>query len=82
MISSRTILTCALVGVLMSNVGCASFWHDLRPHRLQRMNRGAPPSLDPEFTSHRRNAKERLARTTNPRDASTLTANSAEIATL
>jgi hypothetical protein len=31
--------------------GCALF-HELQPHRLRRLNRGHPPSLDPEFLSH------------------------------
>lgn len=43
-----------LLGLLVlagSLSGCASFWHDLKPHRLHRMNRGEPPSLDPEFSA-------------------------------
>ncbi|MDP1799127.1 MAG: hypothetical protein Q8K78_16660 [Planctomycetaceae bacterium] len=34
-----------------SLMGCASFWHDLKPHRMHRLNRHPAPSLDPEFTS-------------------------------
>lgn len=34
-----------------SLTGCASFWHELQPHRLHRLNRHPAPSLDPEFTS-------------------------------
>ncbi|MBI1345857.1 hypothetical protein GC163_06165 [bacterium] len=33
--------------------GCASFWHDLQPHRLRRLNRGPAPSMDPEFSAAR-----------------------------
>jgi ABC-type oligopeptide transport system substrate-binding subunit len=43
-----------LLGLLVlagSLSGCASFWHDLKPHRLHRINRGDPPSLDPEFSA-------------------------------
>ncbi|MBX3452022.1 MAG: hypothetical protein KF777_20875 [Planctomycetaceae bacterium] len=43
-----------LLGLLVlvgSLSGCASFWYDLKPHRLHRMNRGDPPSLDPEFSA-------------------------------
>lgn len=29
--------------------GCSSFWHELKPHRLHKLNSGAAPSLDPEF---------------------------------
>lgn len=82
MISSRTILTYALVGSLMSNLGCASFWHDLRPHRLQRMNRGAAPSLDPEFSYWNRGGSTRLAKRVVAPTPPTLSANSAEIATV
>ncbi|MDZ4687882.1 MAG: hypothetical protein SH850_22645 [Planctomycetaceae bacterium] len=43
----------AVIAVLLvaSVSGCASFWHDLQPHRLRRLNRGPAPSLDPEFSS-------------------------------
>jgi len=82
MISSRTILTCALVCSIMSNLGCASFWHDLQPYRLQRLNRGPAPSLDPEFSQRTRANKTQLVKRTTPRKAPTLSANSAEIATV
>ena len=80
MISSRTILTCALVCSIMSNLGCASFWHDLKPHRLNRLNRGPAPSLDPEFSHRTGSNKTQLVKRTTMRKAPTLSANSAEIA--
>lgn len=39
------LLTVELVG------GCASVFHDLKPHRLRRLNRGPAPALDPEFSA-------------------------------
>lgn len=39
----------ALWMFLMSFSGCA-LWHELQPHRLHRLNRTAPPHLDPEFS--------------------------------
>ncbi len=38
-----------IVGLLMTS-GCASFWHDMQPHRLRRLNRHPAPSMDPEFS--------------------------------
>ncbi len=32
-------------------IGCASLLHELKPHRLHRLNRHPAPSQDPEFTS-------------------------------
>lgn len=49
MISSRTVMACAVLGSLIFQSGC-SLLYELQPHRLQRMNRGPAPSLDPEFT--------------------------------
>jgi hypothetical protein len=43
-----------LLGLLVltgSLSGCANFWHNLRPDRLHHLNRGDPPSLDPEFSA-------------------------------
>ncbi len=44
---------CLLVMMLTAAhlVGCASMLHELKPHRLHRLNRHPAPSLDPEFTS-------------------------------
>lgn len=77
--SSRTILTVALVGALVSASGCSNIWHNLKPHRLQRMNRGPAPSLDPEFSSFRRSdSKSKLAHRSSPEKAATLSVNSAQ----
>jgi hypothetical protein len=75
MISSRTVLLSALLGSLIFNVGCAKIWHELQPHRMNRLNRGPAPSLDPEFTYKSRDQNSRLAR----RDDATLSVNSTEI---
>lgn len=40
-----------VLGSLLTTAGCASFWHDLQPHRLRRLNRVPAPSMDPEFSS-------------------------------
>ncbi len=40
--------------------GCASFWHELQPHRLRRLNSGPAPSLDPEFSALSPNKTELL----------------------
>jgi hypothetical protein len=50
MISSRTVLKCAVMGLFVLQMGCAAIWHELKPHRMQRLNRGPAPSIDPEFT--------------------------------
>lgn len=34
---------------LASISGCA-LWHELKPYRMHRLNRGTPPHLDPEFS--------------------------------
>lgn len=80
MISSRTILSCALVGSFLLNSGCASFWHDLKPSRLHRLNRGAAPSLDPEFSRREHRSSTQLAKRQSPTKKPTISANSAEIA--
>ena len=82
MSSSRTILSLALVGVLVGASGCASFWHDLKPHRLQRMNRGPAPSLDPEFSFRRSDSKSKLAHQNSSSKAATLSVNSAQEASV
>lgn len=45
--------TCMLVMILTTShlMGCASVLHELKPHRLHRLNRHPAPSQDPEFTS-------------------------------
>ncbi len=82
MVSSRTVLVCTIVCLALPSLGCSSLWHDLQPFRIQRLNRGDPPSLDPEFTSHFRSKSKRLAKTDRALIAPKLTANSADIATL
>ena len=80
MFSSRTILSCALVGSLLMNLGCTSFWHDLKPSRLHRLNRGAAPSLDPEFSHREQRSATHLAKRHAPVKTPTISANTAEIA--
>ena len=77
MISSRTIMVCALVCSIMANVGCSSFWHDLQPSRLNRLNRGPAPSLDPEFTQNTRGHSTRLVN--RVKKSPSLSVNSAEV---
>ncbi len=45
--------TCLLVMLLTASslMGCASILHELKPHRLHKLNRHPAPSMDPEFTS-------------------------------
>lgn len=40
-----------IVATVASLAGCASLMHDLKPHRMHRLNRNPPPSMDPEFTA-------------------------------
>lgn len=40
-----------IVATVVSMAGCASLMHELQPHRMNRLNRNPPPSVDPEFTS-------------------------------
>lgn len=58
---NRMVLLCSLLGSLVFNLGCASLWHELKPHRLWRLNRGAAPSLDPEFSYRPSTSRPRLA---------------------
>lgn len=64
-----------LVALLATTSGCATFWHDLKPHRMRRFNRVSAPSLNPEFT--RLDLRPRVI-DESPRPA-TLTANSADV---
>lgn len=36
----RALLVAGLIVVTFSASGCSSFWHELQPHRLHRMNQG------------------------------------------
>jgi hypothetical protein len=76
MASCRNILVLLLLTSF--TCGCASFWHDLQPHRLRRLNRGSAPSLDPDFTYSTRGARNQLVRLDGPRDPA-MTANCAEV---
>ncbi len=80
MISSRTLLTCALMFSMITNLGCASFWYDLQPYRLQRLNQGPAPTLDPEFTQKTRMGSTQLVRQVRSQKKTTISANQAEVA--
>jgi hypothetical protein len=82
MISSRTILACALAGLMLANLGCAGFWHDLQLHRLNRLNRGPAPSLDPEFSLRSKAGTTQLVKRATEKRSPTLSVNSAEIASV
>lgn len=62
MISSRTALSCGLLSLLVISSGCAAIWHELQPHRMNRLNRGPAPSLDPEFSQTTPDKQSRLAK--------------------
>lgn len=47
----RTWARVAVVGLLLAQLAGCTLLHDLQPHRLRRLNRVPPPSLDPEFMS-------------------------------
>lgn len=75
--SCRNILLASLLASF--TCGCASFWHDLQPHRLRRLNRGAAPSLNPDFTQSDRSVGTRLVNLSAPRKSAEMTANCAEV---
>lgn len=75
--SWRNILLASLLASF--TCGCASFWHDLQPHRLRRLNRGAAPSLNPDFTQSDRPIGTRLVNLSAPRKSAEMTANCAEV---
>jgi hypothetical protein len=74
--SSRTVVICAVLVSLIFQSGCALLY-ELQPHRMQRLNRGAAPSLDPEFTHWKPARPSRLADGANAK-IPTLSANSAD----
>lgn len=78
MVSSRTVVTCTVLFSLIFQSGCALLY-ELQPHRMQRMNRGPAPSLDPEFTQWVPARPNPNAETHETRDPS-LSVNSAECA--
>lgn len=61
MSSSRTALSCLLVGMVLSGSGCATMWHEMQPHRLMKWNNGPAPSLDPEFSLNDRHDQSTVA---------------------
>ena len=78
MISSRTVVTCTVLFSLVFQSGCALLY-ELQPHRMQRMNRGPAPSLDPEFTYWMPVRPGSMAEGHDAK-APSLSANSAEVA--
>lgn len=36
----RALLLFGLIAAALMSAGCSSMWHNLQPHRLQRLNRG------------------------------------------
>lgn len=40
-----------LVLLSVCSLGCQTLLYELQPHRLRRINRHPPPSLDPEFSA-------------------------------
>ena len=36
----RAVLVVGLMAAAFSIAGCSSFWHELQPHRLHRLNQG------------------------------------------
>ena len=79
MISSRKIWQCVVVSCLTITVGCESIWHELKPHRMQRLNRGPAPSIDPDFGSIGPKRSTSLADTGLPTEAATVSVNRAEV---
>ena len=77
MCSYRKILLLSLLSVTLC--GCASLWHDMQPHRLRRINRVPPPSLDPEFSQTAASRSLLLARRDNSTRSPVLTANKADV---
>jgi hypothetical protein len=76
--SCRNIVVLLLLTSFTS--GCASFWYELKPHRLKRWNRGPAPSLDPDFTQSDRSSETRLVRLERDRSRTPgMTANRAEV---
>jgi hypothetical protein len=47
----RALLLTGLVAVALCAGGCTSMWHELQPHRLQRLNRGPGMPTGPEAYS-------------------------------
>lgn len=75
--SWRHILLASLLA--MFTCGCASVWHDLKPHRLRQWNRGDAPSMDPDFTSISPTSRTGLVRVDRPGKQAEMSANCAEV---
>lgn len=69
---------CALF-LAVFNCGCASFWYELQPHRLKKLNSGPAPSLSPDFTNRTSTHPPTLVRRDRSVKAAVMTANRAEI---
>ena len=82
MMSSRTVMEYALIASLAVNAGCASIWHELKPYRLHRLNRGPAPSLDPGFMSYKSKSQMGLVKQIPPAKHPTVSVNSAEVVTV
>lgn len=74
--SCRNVVLALLLATISS--GCASFWHDLKPHRLRRFNRHPAPSLNPEFSSSQRPSSIKLVSLDQARQSAKVTANQAD----
>ena len=82
MISSRTVLLFALLGSLTFQLGCANIWHNLQPHRMNRLNRGNAPALDPEFSQWTREKRVDFAKKETATDRVSVSVNSPEVASV
>lgn len=77
MCSYRKILMLSLLTVMQ--FGCSTFWHDLQPHRMRRINSGPPPSWDPEFSQTSVSRSLLLVRRDTSAKPAVLTANRADV---
>ena len=80
--SSRKICIFAVFSVVAMNLGCSSFWHELKPHRLQKWNSGPAPSLDPEFSFRNRSLDRHFARKNPVKSEAEILINSNEVVTV
>jgi hypothetical protein len=76
MSSWRNILVLCVLSTFCT--GCANIWHELQPHRIRRLNRGAAPTVGPEFTWWKSADTSRLARLEKLHPA-VVTANTADV---
>jgi hypothetical protein len=52
----RRLCTALLSILLLCQAAGCSLFHNLQPHRLRMLNRGNPPSIDPDFLSRNESA--------------------------